>query len=124
MAHSDLVGEAHEIDIKRRRGATKTFRIRLLQAGTTTPLDVTGYTAELNIHTIKDVVDNTTLVFRAPGAPTGTPTDGILEFDFALFDSVAIGKYFYGIRVIQADTLDDVPVLGKFEVEQDRSPDP
>lgn len=121
MAHSELVGEAHEIDIKRRRGATKKFRIRLLQAGTTTPIDVTGYTAELNIHSVKDPVDISTEVFSAPGTPTGTPTDGILEFDFSAFDSVAIGKYFYGIRVIQADTLDDVPVVGKFEVEQDRT---
>ena len=121
MAHTIKVGEAHTVDICRRRGATKLFRIRLLQPGTTDPVDVTGYSAELNIHSIKDPVDITTLIFLAPGIPTGTPTDGYLEFDFALFDPIPIGSYYYGIRIIDGAALDDVPVLGKFVVEQDRS---
>lgn len=121
MAHSLKVGEAHDIDICRRRGATQSFRIRLLNPGTTTPLDVTGYTAELNIHSIKDPIDVTTLVFLAPGVPSGTPTDGYLIFDFSLFDPVPIGNYYHGIRVIDAASLDSVPVLGKFIVEQDRT---
>lgn len=118
---SQTVGKAVTINIFRRRGDTKTYTIRLLQAGTTNPVDVTGYTALLTIHSIENPVDNTTEVFQATGAPTGTPADGKLEFDFSLFTSVPVGEYFYDIEITVTGGLLDTPILGKFTVEQDRT---
>ncbi len=115
------VGKATTINIFRRRGDTKTYVIRLLTAGTTNPIDVTGYTAKLSIHTVENPTDNTTLEFTAPGAPTVTPTDGRLEFDFSLFDSVAVGEYWYDIEITDALGQLDTPILGTFTVEQDRT---
>ena len=118
---SQNVGKLTTINIFRRRGDTKTYVIRLLTAGTTNPIDVTGYTAFLTVHSVENPVDDTTEVFQAPGAPTVTPADGRIEFDMSGFTSVAVGEYWYDIEITDGLGLIDTPILGKFTVEQDRT---
>ncbi|MDJ0952487.1 MAG: hypothetical protein QNJ81_02290 [Acidimicrobiia bacterium] len=118
---SQNVGKSTTINIFRRRGDTKTYVIRLLTAGTTNPIDVTGYSAVLTVHSVENPTDNTTEVFAAPGAPTTTPADGRLEFDFSLFTAVAVGEYWYDIEITDNAGLIDTPILGQFTVEQDRT---
>jgi len=118
---STNVGKAVTINIFRRRGDTKTYAIRLVTSGTTNPIDVTGYTAKLTVHSVEFPTTAGTQIFQANGTPTATPADGKLEFDFSLFDSVAVDEYWYDIEISDAGALLDTPILGKFTVEQDRT---
>lgn len=115
------IGEPTAVDIVRRRGDTKSLRIKLTEKGKA--VDVTGYTAVLTIDTVQFPPDNTTNVFQAPGVPDAVPTSGVMIFDFADFDSlgddVQPGSYYYDVQVTDGSGRKFTPLVGAFSVVQD-----
>ena len=78
--------------------------------------DVTGWTTNITVNTIKDGTG--TLVFEASGVVYGDTANGQLSIDMSLFGAVAAGKYFYDIRIIDSNSRGRESLAGKFTVVQ------
>jgi hypothetical protein len=117
------IGAPTECDIEKRRGDTKDIQVRLTSDAVA--INVQGYTARLTISTVKKPVDTSTQIFQTTASINSPASDGILRFDFALFDSqspeIVPGNYHYDVEVTDGAGEIFTPLVGKFKVVQDIS---
>jgi len=111
------IGTPTTCDIERRRGDTKDLRIRLTDSGTA--IDVTSFSGIITLDPSPAPDDALNNVFTTTGAPTGTPTDGILVFDMVAFTAVSPGVFFYDVQITDAAGEISTLLIGKFTVKQD-----
>ena len=76
--------------------------------------DITGWTADITVNTLKD--GSGTNVFEASGVVLGAAINAQIAIDMTAFNSVAAGKYFHDIRVIDASSKGRESLAGKFTV--------
>lgn len=89
---------------------------QLVIAGTTTPVNITGFTLEL---TVKKKGTDTAVVLQAAAAITD-PTNGFYQFEFTHAQTVGLnaGTYTYDIQRTDAGS-ETVLAVGTFTVTQE-----
>jgi hypothetical protein len=126
MAQTTNIGAPTECNLERRRADTKDIVIRLKQDGTVIA-SAAGYSGILTVNTVKEPNLNVSpqigvQIFQANGIPNSPATDGLMVFDFSLFDSspeIPPGNYFYDVQITDPAGKVSTPLIGKFVVKQD-----
>ena len=107
-------GADHDIQLV--RGATVSFA--LVWGGQNDPLDVTGFTANLQVRAAATDASPAFEFKNANSRVTIGTTDGLITFSMTATDSAALtlGDYVYALEIIDA-TSKNIPVMsGKFKV--------
>ena len=115
MASTPVYGKIKELDIE--RSTLDTDDIVLTVTQKKSPVDVTGWTANLTVNPNKDATDAGTNVFEATGSPLTPATNGQIAIDMTSF-AVSAGNYNYDIRIIDAAGKGRESLAGKFKVVQ------
>lgn len=119
MAGTEPVGGPLDCPLERVRGDSKLFRVKLTDS-TGTAVDVTGYTGLWTIDTQKDPVDDATNVVQISGSPTGTPTDGIIEFSPSAMEmDITPGNYHYDVQITDLGGALNTILKSKIKIVQD-----
>jgi hypothetical protein len=112
------VGGPKIVALKRTRGDTVPFRVRLRNKQKVA-IDVTGYTAKLTVSTSEAPADVTGQQAQYIGTPVVPYTDGVIEFAFPLVDVNLVGEFFYDLQVTDAGGKLSTVMRGAFTFEQD-----
>lgn len=116
------VSEANGPDLEYTRGDTAPLRVTFTRKGS--PIDLTGYTGlVLTVNTELNPTDNTNEQAALTGTLTGTPTDGIVDFEPA--DQVTSDAFvpaaglWYDIQGVDAGGRKATLGKGPFTINQD-----
>ena len=107
-------GEIIACDIERSTLDTDDIILNLTKSKSA--FDITGWTANLTVNTAKDGTGGAN-TFEATGTVYGDAANGQISIDMGLF-AVAAGKYYFDIRVIDANDRGRESLAGKFTVIQ------
>jgi len=114
------VGGPKSVDLKRTRGDTVPFRIRLRDKSRVA-IDVSSYSALLTVSTDESPTDATGQQAQYIGAPVAPETDGIIEFIFPLADVDLAGNFYYDVQITDAGGAVSTVMKGAIEFAQDIS---
>lgn len=105
-----------DVDAELIRGATVSFG--LVWGGQNSPLDVTGFTANLQVKA-KATDASAAFEFKnANGRVTVGGVDGVISFSMTATDSAALtlGEYVYALEVVDATSKNIAVMSGKLKV--------
>lgn len=106
----------NDIDIQLVRGATVSFG--LIWGGQASPIDVTGFTANLQVRAAPGDASPAFEFKNANSRVTIGSTDGLITFSMTAADSAALtlGNYVYALEVVDATSKNILVMSGKLKV--------
>ena len=114
MATNGTYGSIIECNMERSTLDTDDIILNITKDGIA--VDVTSWTADLTINTVKDGSGGANS-FEGAGSVYGDPLNGQISINMGSFALVA-GAYFYDIRLIDANSRGREYLAGKFKVVQ------
>ena len=107
-----------DFDIQLIRGASVSFG--MIWGGASTPLDVTGFTANLQVRETANDVSPAFEFKNANSRVTIGSTDGLITFSMTATDSAALtlGNYVYALEIVDAASQNIQVMSGKLKVIQ------
>ena len=100
------------------RGDNPTVVVELVETGTTTPIDLTGATAKLSVHSVEFPVDVSTQIFELAGAIQAPATGGVVHFQPTTIEAnQPAAEYYYQVQVVFADGTRRTFVTGLWEYD-------
>jgi len=112
------MSEIAKVDIKRKRGDTKDFKINLTQKKVIYPL--AGCTSRLSVSDKKAPTTNN-YVFQSVG--TINDVEGSITFPFTAQNVDHLGTFYYDVEIIDGDGKIATVLEGKWSFSQDITKD-
>jgi len=110
-----------QIDFTFARGDTKTIRVTLTDSGST-PIDLTGATTKLSVHTVEEPTDLTTQLFEITGVVVAPATNGVATYTPSAAQALQTpNEYYYDIQVTLATGAVCSVAYGRWTVVADRA---
>lgn len=108
------MSEIAKVDIKRKRGDTKDFKINLTQKKVIYPL--AGCSSKLSVSALKAPTTDD-YIFQSIGIVNDT--EGSITFSFAAEDVDHLGTFYYDVEIIDGDGKIATILEGKWSFSQD-----
>lgn len=105
-----------DVDVELVRGATVSFG--LVWGGQSSPINVTGFTANLQVKAKATDASAACEFKNANSRVTVGSSDGLITFSMTAADSAALtlGDYVYALEIIDASSKNIAVMSGKFKV--------
>lgn len=107
-------------DIEWYRGDGYPFELTILAKGTTTAIDITGYSFKLTVDETKDPEDDSTKLFDVDGVLDGDPTTGKVSFTpTSVNTDLEPDGYFYDVQMTDGSGNIRTIAKAKWKIVQD-----